>query len=36
MDIDEDLCTMIFEAGLFIIVQNGRQLEITNNTEIVK
>lgn len=36
MDVDEDLCTMTFMAELFIIVQNWKKLEITNNMENVK
>lgn len=35
-DVDKELYTMIVMAELFIIVQNWKQLEITNNMENVK
>lgn len=35
-DVDKDLSTIIFMIELFIIVQNWKQLEITNNVESVK
>lgn len=34
-DVDIDLCTMIFTAELFIIVQNWKQLEITNTIRML-
>lgn len=35
IDVNKDLCIMIFMAALFTTVQNWKQLEVNNNMENV-